>query len=259
VQYRASGFLRGGTGDEYPILPMAEKGLCVFVFERPNDWISEEHLSGPQYLAAEFRDLSDRRRVLSSLESGISLLVSEKGIDACRVGLTGLSDGADTAYFAMINSKMFQVYALSAFPASEKNFWFTTAPQYRRSMDEWGLGRPGSSSDKYWDDLSITNKFDRISSPILVQVSDREFRGVEAFVSLREAGRPVEAHVFEDEAHIKFYPVHRKSIYQRNIDWLRFWLQGFKDPAPFKQAQYSRWTELKTRQAALKPDLACHL
>mgnify|MGYP003349034214 FL=1 len=29
VQYRARGFLRGGTGDEYPILPMVQQGSVV--------------------------------------------------------------------------------------------------------------------------------------------------------------------------------------------------------------------------------------
>jgi hypothetical protein len=30
-----------------------------------------------------------------------------------------------------------------------------------------------------------------------------------------------------------------------NVDWFRFWLQGYEDPDPTKQSQYARWRGLR--------------
>src|SRR3546814_6203526 len=35
VQYHSDGFLRGGTGDEYPIFPLAARGFAVLSIENP--------------------------------------------------------------------------------------------------------------------------------------------------------------------------------------------------------------------------------
>jgi hypothetical protein len=43
-------------------------------------------------------------------------------------------------------------------------------------------------------------------------------------------------------------PAARYSIYQRNIDWLRFWLQDVVDPAPEKKEQYQRWAVMKEQR-----------
>jgi hypothetical protein len=31
----------------------------------------------------------------------------------------------------------------------------------------------------------------------------------------------------------------------RNIDWFRFWLQGYEDPNPVKKQQYAHWREMR--------------
>jgi hypothetical protein len=35
---------------------------------------------------------------------------------------------------------------------------------------------------------------------------------------------------------------------QGNVDWFRFWLQGYVDTNPIKSAQYARWMALKKLQ-----------
>lgn len=51
-----------------------------------------------------------------------------------------------------------------------------------------------------------------------------------------------------DELHTINQPVHRYEIYERNLDWFRFWLQGEQDPDPAKAEQYKRWRELRKMQ-----------
>ncbi|MGN6790175.1 MAG: Atxe2 family lasso peptide isopeptidase, partial [Rhodanobacteraceae bacterium] len=59
-----------------------------------------------------------------------------------------------------------------------------------------------------------------------------------------------DAYVFPDEAHIKFQPRHKLAVYERNVDWFRFWLQGYEDPDPAKRAQYAHWQEMKKALSA---------
>jgi hypothetical protein len=35
-----------------------------------------------------------------------------------------------------------------------------------------------------------------------------------------------------------------------HIDWWRFWLRGYEDPAPAKQAQYTHWRALRAARTA---------
>jgi hypothetical protein len=32
---------------------------------------------------------------------------------------------------------------------------------------------------------------------------------------------------------------------QGNVDWFRFWLQGYEDPDSAKTSQYTRWRQLR--------------
>jgi hypothetical protein len=34
-------------------------------------------------------------------------------------------------------------------------------------------------------------------------------------------------------------------VYERNVDWFRFWLQAYEDPSPEKAGQYRIWREMK--------------
>ena len=94
--------------------------------------------------------------------------------------------------------------------------------------------------------MSLAQNAARIDTPLLMQLSDKEFRlALEAYSALREQHKPVEMHIFPDEAHIKWQPVHRQAVYERNLDWFSFWLQGKENPAPSKAAQYARWRKMR--------------
>jgi hypothetical protein len=57
--------------------------------------------------------------------------------------------------------------------------------------------------------------------------------------------KPVDFIYFPNGTHIHQKPLERQESQQGNIDWLRFWLQGYRDPDPSKRAEYERWQELK--------------
>jgi hypothetical protein len=37
-------------------------------------------------------------------------------------------------------------------------------------------------------------------------------------------------------------------VYERNLDWFRFWLQGYESPDPNKKQQYTQWREMREMQ-----------
>jgi hypothetical protein len=70
----------------------------------------------------------------------------------------------------------------------------------------------------------------------------------EMYALLRFANRPVDFWYFPQGNHILFSPVNRLGSQGGNVDWFRFWLQGFEDPDPKKAEQYARWKHLRSEK-----------
>ena len=251
VQYEASGFLRGGVGDEYPIQAFAAKGFGVFVFEEP---------AGPRWKRGATFDASSvygpngKSNVSKALNIAINQLVVRGLVDPARIGITGLSSGEDTANYELVHNNRYSAASLSSLVWAPSNMFLQ--PQWvRKFFRPFGLGdltpdAPGSR----WRDVSISLNVDKIVTPILVQAADTEYlNDLENFAHLQDAGKPLELFVFHDETHFKGSPAHRQAVYRRNIDWFRFWLQGYVDPDPAKAEQYKRWEELCDMQVAKNP------
>lgn len=253
VQYRSRGFLRGGTGDEYPIHLLAARGFAVLSFDRPLDWHQMATIGSE--LDAEKRDWADlyeRRRALTALETIIDRLDEEGIIDPDRVGITGLSDGAETLYFSLIHTDRFAAASASGGGWEQVMYYLSGEMFLRDYLPHIGLGRPGGPDDKYWADNAVSLNADKINAPLLMHVADHELvaAGIETFIALKEAEQPVEMFIFPDAHHIKWQPKHRFNIYRRNLQWFDFWLHGVEDPEPVDPEQYDRWRKLREQHDA---------
>ncbi|HYD86040.1 MAG TPA: Atxe2 family lasso peptide isopeptidase [Vitreimonas sp.] len=235
VTYRCYGYLRGGVGDEYPIYPFAAQGFAVLCLDLP----SGDRGPGD----------AGKRSVQETISAAVSQLDSMGLIDPHRVGITGLSYGAEAVMFALFNAPNIAAAIASGTemgPASA----FLYGPSWRDHFVDWELDW---RSDERWRAISITENASRVRAPLLLNVPDRELiSALHPFDALRQAGRPVEMHVLPDEYHIKWQPAHRLAIYSRNLDWMNFWLRSFEDPDPAKAAQYARWRLL--RENAMTPN-----
>lgn len=251
VQYESRGFLRGGTGDEYPIQPFAANGYAVLSFNRPPDI---GLFRGVQTLAeaerANLKNFADRRSVQSALERGIARMVKRGIVDPEHVGITGLSDGASTVQFALLNSKLFRAAAMSS------GFWDSSlamrvGPGSMRDFAAMGYPGAMSDADAFWNRISIAKRADHFRTPMLLQLSDTEYLGaLTAFTALRQAKAPVDMYVFPQETHIKWQPAHRLAIYRRSLAWFDFWLRGV-EPAEWNREELAHWKSLKTELAHL--------
>jgi hypothetical protein len=243
VQYRAAGFLRGGVGDEYPVQAFAANGISVLVVERPDpfEWLAtQKDVESVERL--EWKDLNERRRGLAAVDSGLDLVLARYAIDPARIGITGLSDGGETTNFALIHSR--HAFAAAAISGGSRDpSWYYYLSDESRARDRGdGLGPIGSGADWQWAQLGLAFNVERVRTPLLMQVADRELLfGLTTERTLKEAGKAVELYIFPDEYHVKWQAAHRRAIYDRNVDWMNFWLRGVASADPKKKDQFERW------------------
>ncbi|RYG31700.1 MAG: hypothetical protein EON93_12505, partial [Burkholderiales bacterium] len=94
---------------------------------------------------------------------------------------------------------------------------------------------------------------DRIKTPLLMQLGETEHREMlQLWSSLRDYGRAVEMIVYPEGLHIKNNPRQRLSVYQRNVDWVEFWLRGRERRG--EATEYERWRIMREKQCKLFDD-----
>lgn len=234
--YLCDGYLRGGVGDEFPLRQLAASGIAVLCIDRIP---MRAGLANPveQYRAGQ-EGVAEAVRILA--ERGI--------VDRSRVGMGGVSFGGETTMWIAQNSDLLAAISIGNTLLSPAYYWFNALPGSLIPpvlKQVWGIGRPEDDPAR-WELLSPTFATDKIRAPLLMQLPEREFRfNVELAARLGQAGKPVELWAFPGETHLKYQPKHKAAIYARNLDWFRFWLQGFVDPDPAKTEQYRRWQAMR--------------
>ncbi|MFA6114156.1 MAG: Atxe2 family lasso peptide isopeptidase [Sphingomonas sp.] len=251
VQYQSRGFLRGGTGDEYPIHLLASRGYAVLSFQRPAMLAATAtaiDINAVQRI--NIRDWAERRMIVSSLQAGIDAAIARGVVDPGRIGLTGLSDGAVTAQFALNGSNRFRAAVISSC-CDDPSALFAVGPAYRDAVIASGYPPPGADGSAFWAPMSLEANAARFSTPLLIQAADAEYRlGLESFSALRYHGAPVEMYVYPDEHHVKWHPAHRLAVYERTIDWFDFWLKGEASEDPDRRSEVARWEALRSGMQA---------
>lgn len=249
VQYRSRGFLRGGTGDEYPVHALAARGFAVLSVERAPFVAAGKTATMADFTRINATDFAERRRQLASIEAGLHQAIALGLVDRSRIGITGLSDGAATVQFALLNSGLFSAAAVSSCCDGASSIHFAADRGYGELLVGAGFPGPGEAAGDFWKQYSLAANADRVRTPILMQLTEDEFRfGLETFVSLDHARQPVEMFIFPDAFHQKWRPAQRLAAYRRAIDWFDYWLNGKTDPDVAKRDQYVRWHALAARQ-----------
>lgn len=249
VTYRCAGFLRGGVGDEYPVFPFAAQGFAVLCFNTPAEDFERMAVEDSRSYRQWSRGPGDpiKHRVQEALDAAVEQLSAAGIVDADRVGLTGLSYGAETVSFAL-----FRMRNLGAAIASGLGYepldYYLYGPAGREFLRDRGWDASEAGQER-WRGFSLSLNADRVRAPLLINVGEYEMlSSLQPVTALEDAGRAVEMYVFPNESHIKFEPVHRLAIYRRNIDWMNFWLRGVENPDPLLHAQYERWRAMRAKQ-----------
>lgn len=252
--YAASGF-DNITNIEFPLHALAAQGFVVISASYPG--FSAEAERNPTFLEHLYSAELGFPHLSMSMESTLKALdtVIAKGfIDASRVGIGGVSAGAFVPLYAVLKHDRFAALALSGSSWDPIEYYVMTAQGRKRSVPGYSFvlqARPDAEGMKFWQQLSLADNVDTIEAPLLFNVPAHELYAVIRLLRhMEEAGKPYDAYAFPRETHIKYQPAHLETIMQRNVDWMRFWLQSYEDPAPEKAIQYERWRKLREMQQA---------
>lgn len=238
--YLCDGYLRGGVGDEYPLRQLAASGIAVLCINRVP-------------MAAGLGDQVEQYRIgQEGVHEAVRTLAVRGIVDPSRVGMGGVSFGGETTMWIALHSDMLSAISIANTVLSPTYYWFNALPENPMPpvlKQVWGIGRPEDDPGR-WKMLSPVFATERIRAPLLMQLPEREFRfNVELAARLAQEGKPVELWAFPGETHLKYQPRHKLAIYERNLDWFRFWLQDHVDPDPAKAEQYRRWQAMKAARS----------
>jgi len=235
--YSCSGFLRGGVGDEWPLAALAEQGissLCI------NDT--------PGYLLDAVKRYGQG---LSAVQSAIQKLASEGKIDPAKVGMGGLSFGSEVTMWTVTHSNVLAAASITSTSIEPNYYLFNTLRGdafFAELKKSWGLGAPDETPDR-WREISAVYQLDRVKAPILFQMPEQEYLYSLGVTLPLVRSSKADLYVFPNETHQKFQPKHKLAAYERNLDWFRFWLQGYEDPNPVKKQQYTHWRAMRDAMA----------
>lgn len=231
--YSCYGFLRGGLGDEWPLLSLAESGISALCIN----------------FAPLRRDAVERfDQGLSAVGSAVELLAAMGEIDPSKVGMGGLSFGTEIAIWVAMRSDLLSAVSVSSVTVSPIYYLLNIlkGEEFTEGLKAvWGLGAPDETPER-WQVLSPAFNLEKIRTPVLFQMSEQEYLfALDSMLPLVR-DRRADLYVFPNEPHQKFQPRHKLAVYERNMDWFRFWLQGYEDPSPEKAGQYMEWRRVRT-------------
>jgi hypothetical protein len=115
-------------------------------------------------------------------------------------------------------------------------------------------GKPFGSNLSNWLGTAAGFNLDKVRAAVRIEsIGLLSILGEwETYSSLEQQGKAVDFVSIPDGQHILQKPQERFVSQQGNVDWFRFWLQGYVDPDPAKWRQYQRWVELEQRTSPIE-------
>jgi hypothetical protein len=190
---------------------------------------------------------------LEGYQAVIAKLVGEGLVDSKRVGIIGFSRTCDNVMYAVTHEP-----GLFAAATIANGFTYgvmgylemVDATTDNAPMKQWWLhygGNPlGDALGTYKRENMLFN-LHRVTAPVRVETHDPSYilTDWEAYAGLRSLNKPVDLIVLPYSTHVVSMPADVYESQQGDVDWFRFWLQGYEDPDPAKAEQYKRWEHLR--------------
>ena len=249
TSYRCSGFLRGGFGSDVAEHVLAASGIASLCVNTDFALAAQPYPSGKIMPGGQHANV---QVTLDFWEAAVDLLDRRGLIDPSRVGISGLSFGAQAVHYAISHSHKFSV-AAAGHGSGLDPFLSYSMPygELETLLRIYRLPFPTSDPENIYQEVSPALNVSKINVPLLIQTDEGEFRfGLQYYVNMVQKKKPIEVIVFPKEAHQFVQPIHLLVRNARFIDWFRYWLQGYEDPDPAKTEQYARWRELRRLQEA---------
>lgn len=247
VQYRSHGFLRGGTGGDYPIYAYATRGYFVLSVERPDDLVRQTQVDPTTFFVEQNLSGEENRMKLDAIDAFLAELEQRRLIDTEQIAITGLSDGSETLYLALLR-RHFAAAVVSTHP-SERSAWWLQSETVRASLRRYGDVVPWTDANpwrSWWNTNAISEQASAIDTPLLFNIGHSEAMGaMELYVRLREQRTPTEIYLYPDAYHLKWRPLQVLASQERGMAWIDFWLRGVEAADPRDGDRIARWRALR--------------
>ncbi len=205
-------------------------------------------------------------RALRGYEAVVAKLNAEGRIDPDRVAVIGFSRTCDTVLYAVThNPRLFAAATVANGLTYGPLQYFITvdaATVVNLAQQQWDLhynGKPfGSGRENFLRDNPL---FDVAAVATPVRVETRSGTGPlnlmmdwESYAALRSLDKPVDLIDLPYASHVVSMPSDTLASQEGEVDWVRFWLQGYEDPDLSKLDQYKRWEGLCDLQTSQHPE-----
>jgi dipeptidyl aminopeptidase/acylaminoacyl peptidase len=254
VQYLSRGFLRGGVGGEAPIYPLAARGYFVLSVDRPEPRALNARMTADAVLRQTELDGTEVDMKLEAIERLLQQLRGRGLIDEDRIALTGMSDGAETLYAALLGPRRFAAAIAASPPRDPSAYWLSAETHVESMRSQIGYRAPWDESEPAWTAWWSRSAFynaDRIETPLMLNLAESEVLHAAPLIRrLRERGAALDAFVYPGAYHIKWLPSHVTASQQRTMAWIDFWLCGRSPP---DEALATRWVEMRQAHPAASP------
>jgi len=241
------------SNHEYPLHVFAANDIVVLNTQFPTQ-IPRSSLGlaeqGKLMYSAEL-DFPHLSMYTESTVRALDVIAQRGFIDERRVGIGGLSHGAFVPLHMVLKHDRLAAVSVSSPGWHRWEYYLSTDIGRRTTMASYNwLVKPEGPGVDFWNRLDLADNIEAIEAPILMNLAASETMPVVRLIRhMADAGKPYDAYIYVNETHVKWQPAHLHAIAMRNLDWFRFWLQGYEDPDPAKSAQYRHWRILREQQA----------
>jgi dipeptidyl aminopeptidase/acylaminoacyl peptidase len=198
---------------------------------------------------------------LDGYKAAVAKLAAEGLVDPRRVGIIGFSRTCDNVMYAVTRAP-----GLFAAATIANGFTYGVMGYLEivdgtinnGAMKQWWLhygGNPLGDALETFEQESLPFNLYRVMTPVRVETRDPDgmLTDWETYAGLRSLDKPVDLILLPYATHVVSMPADVYASQQGDVDWFRFWLQGYEDPAPAKATQYRRWENLCDLQRAENP------
>lgn len=234
--------------------PLANAGIMYLIRTFPEDFKQEIDIAHqPKGYPGEIGQAVQQMEIWTSAVKSLS---ARGLIDPSKVGIIGFSrTGWHVEYTLTHSHTPFAAASVADnVQYSLGEYWLLGSRDY----DNMYGGPPYGPSLDNWIKYSISFNLDKIHAPLLIE---RMGHGVDNNVpgqippglaivrelafGLTRLNKPVELYYFPNVGHQPDAPLARRESLEHNVDWFRFWLQGYERPDPEDPDQYKRWEHLR--------------
>jgi dipeptidyl aminopeptidase/acylaminoacyl peptidase len=197
-------------------------------------------------------------------DSAVKSLSKQGLVDESKVGIIGFSRTGWHTEFILANSKIRYRAATATdnIQFSLGEYWISHDASTMKEYENAFGGPPYGATLKNWLKYSVSFNLDKFHTPLLMEEMGYGIsktlnplappitliESYEVFSGLSRLNKPVELYFYPNEDHTPQHPQARLATMQRNVDWYRFWLQGYERPNPEDPDQYKRWEHLRELQ-----------